>query len=351
MASFEELLDAWDGEEVVIHRDHESGAWMFICVHSTRRGPAGGGTRMKTYDTPADALRDAMRLSQAMTSKLAVADLPFGGGKGVIAVQSLPDGDERRNLFLRYGELVGSLRGTYLTSSDMNTGPGDMDVIAERTEWVAGKSTEAGGSGNPAPPTARGVYHGIRASLEQVFGSDDPSGRTLLVQGAGSVGSVLSDLLAADGAHVLVADVDNDRAQGIADRVGGGVVAADDVYNTECDVYSPCAVGATLNSDTIGRLRCKIVAGSANNQLAESEDAERLHELGILYAPDFVINGGGVIAIVGLEQLGWDRDQLASGLSGIGDTLREIYARAEKDGISTGRAADAIVEMRLAAAA
>jgi leucine dehydrogenase len=350
VASFEELLDGWDGEQVVIHRDHDSGAWMFICVHSTRRGPAGGGTRMKTYDSPADALRDGMRLSQAMTSKLAVADLPFGGGKGVIAVPALPDGDARKDLFHRYGELVDSLHGTYVTSSDMNTGPTDMDVISERTEFVFGRSPDHGGSGNPAPPTARGVYHGIRASLAHVFGSDDPEGRTVLVQGAGSVGSVLSDLLAADGANLLVADVATERAQEIADRVGGSVVAADDVYDTECDVYSPCAVGATLNADTIPRLRCKIVAGSANNQLAENDDAERIHERGILYAPDFVINAGGVIGIVGLEQLGWDSDRLAEGLSTIGDTLREIYERAEKDGISTGRAADAIVDARLAAA-
>lgn len=350
MASFEELLDGWDGEQVVIHRDHESGAWMFICVHSTRRGPAGGGTRMKTYDSPADALRDGMRLSQAMTSKLAVADLPFGGGKGVIAVPSLPSGDARQALFRRYGELVDSLHGTYMTSSDMNTGPTDMDVIAEHTEYVFGMSPDRGGSGNPAPPTARGVYHGIRASLGHVFGSDDPEGRTVLIQGAGSVGSVLSDLLAADRAKVLIADVDKARAQEIADRVGGSVVAADDLYDIECDVYSPCAVGATLNAETIPRLRAKIIAGSANNQLAEPEDAERIHERGILYAPDFVINAGGVIAIVGLEQLGWDRDRLATGLSGIGDTLREIYARAEHDGMSTGRAADAIVDARLAAA-
>jgi leucine dehydrogenase len=347
VASFEELLAGWDGETAVIRRDRASGAWIFICIHSTRRGPAAGGTRMKTYETAAEGLRDAMLLSQAMTAKLTVADLPFGGGKAVIAVPELPSGDARRELLLRYGELVDSLGGTYRTSSDMNTGPADMDVIGERTEYVFGRSEAHGGSGNPAPPTARGVYHGIRASVGHVFGSDDLVGRTVLIQGAGSVGSALTAFLTQDGAEVLVADVDLARAE----ELGVRVVDADAVYDTECDVYAPCAVGGTLNTDTVPRLRCRIVAGSANNQLAEPRAAELLHERGILYAPDYVINAGGAIGIVGLEQLGWDRDQTEAGLARIGDTLREIYARAETEAISTAAAADAIVAARLGYAA
>jgi glutamate dehydrogenase/leucine dehydrogenase len=194
--TFEELLETWEGETAVVRRDQESGAWIFVCLHSTRLGPSGGGTRMKVYGTPAEALEDAMRLSAAMTRKLAVAGLPFGGGKAVIAVPEIPSGEQRRALFLRYADLVASLGGTFRTSSDMNTGEADMDVIGERTEYVFGRSVEAGGSGSPAPPTAVGVYHGIRASLSHVFGSDDLEGRIVVVQGAGGVGSPLADHLA-----------------------------------------------------------------------------------------------------------------------------------------------------------
>lgn len=348
MWTFEQLLEPWEGETAVIHRDKETGSWMFICIHSTRRGPAGGGTRMKVYKTPAAGLEDAMRLSGAMTAKLAVANLPLGGGKGVLAVPELPSGDARRGLLLRYGDLVESLGGTYRTSSDMNTGPDDMDVIAERTRFVFGASEKNGGSGNPARPTARGVYHGIRASVRYVFGSDGLAGRRVAVQGAGNVGSLLTELLVRDGASVVLADVDDERAREVADRVGATAVAAYDIPDTECDVFSPCAVGGTLNADTVPRLRCRIVGGSANNQLAEPDVAEQLHERGILYAPDFVINGGGVIGIVGLEQLGWNESEVEAGLAAIGDTLIGIYDCAEKENISTARAAEAIVAARLA---
>ena len=349
LASFEELLDAWDGETAVIRRDRESGGWIFICLHSTRLGPAGGGTRMRVYDRPADGLADAMRLSGAMTSKLAIAGLPIGGGKAVLAVPELPSGEARRALLLRYAELVNSLGGTYLTSSDMNTGEADMDVIGERTPYVFGRSVEAGGSGSPAPPTAAGVLHGIRASLSHLDGSDDVAGRTVLVQGAGGVGSVLAAELAAAGASVVVADLDAERAEQVAAAVGGKSIPADAVYETECDVYAPCAVGGTLSSDTVPRLRCRIVAGSANNQLRTPEAVELLRERGILYAPDYVINAGGAIAIVGLEQLGWSRDDLAAALAGIGETLREIYMRADAEGSSTASAAERLAAARLEA--
>ncbi len=302
---------------------------------------------MKVYGTPAEALEDAMRLSAAMTRKLAVAALPFGGGKTVIAVPKIPSGEQRRGLFLRYGDLIDSLGGTYRTSSDMNTGEADMDVIGERTEYVFGRSAEAGGSGNPAPPTALGVYHGIRASLAHVFGSADLDGRVVLVQGAGGVGSSLADHLANAGASVLVADIDPARAEVIAARIGGSAIAAEDVFETECDVYAPCAVGGTLSRETVPRLRCRIVAGSANNQLAEPEAAELLRERGILYAPDYVINGGGAIALVGLEQLGWSKSELDAALAKIGETLRKIYERADARGISTAAAADLLAEERL----
>jgi leucine dehydrogenase len=281
-----------------------------------------------------------------MTRKLAVAGLPFGGGKGVIAVPELPTGPDRRALFLRYGDLVASLGGVFRTSSDMNTGEADMDVIGERTGFVFGKSVDAGGGGSPAPPTALGVFHGIRASLAHAFGSDDLRGRTVLVQGAGGVGSVLAERLADAGASVRVADVDAARASAVAGRVSGTTVPADDVVGTECDVYAPCAVGGVLSPASVPRLACSIVAGSANNQLAEPEVAELLRERGILYAPDFVINGGGAIALVGLEQLGWTSSEVEAALAGIGDTLREIYERAERRGSSTAAEADRLADER-----
>jgi leucine dehydrogenase len=344
---FEELLDAWDGETAVIRRDRETGGWMFVCIHSTRLGPAGGGTRLRRYDTPAAGLADAMRLSRAMTRKLAIAGLPFGGGKGVIAVPEIPSGERRRQLFLRYGDLVGSLGGTYRTSSDMNTGEADMDVIGERTPYVLGRSAAAGGSGDPAPPTAVGVFHGIRASLAHVFGSGDPSGRTVLIQGAGGVGSALATHLAGAGASVLVADVDGERARAVASRAGGQTVRPELVAETECDVFSPCAVGGVLDSATVAQLRCRIVAGSANNQLATPDLAEAIHARGILYAPDYVVNGGGAIGVVGIEELGWTAAKLDAALAEIGDRLIEIYRRSDADRISTAAAADLLVNERL----
>ena len=348
-ASFEELLDDWDGETAVVRRDRGSGAWFFVCLHSTRLGPAGGGTRMKVYPTPADALEDAMRLSAAMTRKLAVAGLPFGGGKAVLAVSELPRGEQRRALLLRYGDLVASLGGTYRTSSDLNTSEADMDVIGERTEYVFGRSKEAGGSGNPAAPTAVGVFHGIRSSLAYQLGSDELAGRTVLVQGAGGVGSALAGQLADAGASVLVADVDSERASEVAARVGGAAVRADEALQLECDVYAPCAVGGVLSAETVRELHCRIVAGSANNQLAEPGAAELLRDRGILYAPDYVINGGGAIALVGLEQLGWSAAELDAALERIGHTLQRIYERADDAGISTAAAADALADERLQA--
>ena len=349
MPTFEELLASWDGETAVIHRDRETGAWIFVCLHSTRLGPAGGGTRMKVYGTPAEALEDGMRLSAAMTRKLAVAGLPFGGGKAVIAVQEIPSGEQRRGLFLRYGGVIAALGGTYRTSSDMNTNEADMDVIAERTEYVFGRSTGAGGSGNPAPPTAAGVFHGIRASLGYVLGSDDLEGRTIIVQGAGGVGSSLAERLAAAGASVLVADIEVERARAVAARVGGAAVPAEEMFKYESDVYAPCAVGGVLSTETVPRLRCRIVAGSANNQLADLDAAELLRARGILYAPDYVINGGGAIALVGLEQLGWSTRELDQALERIGQTLLQIYERADELGVSTATAAEILADERLQA--
>jgi glutamate dehydrogenase/leucine dehydrogenase len=316
---FEQLLREWDGEQAVIRYDAESGTWMFVCVHSTALGPAGGGTRMRVYEQPADGLADAMRLSQAMTVKMAVANAGRGGGKAVLAVPALPEGEARRKLLLRYGDLVASLGGTYRTAGDMNVTPEDLDVVAERCPWVYGTTR---GGGNSGLGTARGVLHGIRASVAHVYGSPDLAGRTVLVQGAGAVGHDVVRFLRDDGAIVLVADVDEERAR----ATGATVVPTGDVLTTECDVYAPCAVGGTLNVTSIPQLRCRIVAGSANNQLAEAEDAQRLHDRGILYAPDYVINAGGVLQLIGSEDRKLDADALERSYAGIGETLRQIFA-------------------------
>ena len=217
-----------------------------------------------------------------------------------------------------------SLGGTFHTAGDMNITPADLDVVAERCPWVYGTTGRGGNSGRG---TARGVLHGIRASVEHVFGSPELAGRSVLVQGVGAVGGDLARGLAQEGADVLVSDLDTELAARVAGEVGGAAVAPADALATACDVFSPCAAGGILGAETISRLRCRIVAGSANNQLAEPADAERLQAAGILYAPDYVINAGGVLQLLGLEALGWDEDELERNLAGIGGTLRELYAR------------------------
>jgi leucine dehydrogenase len=347
---FEDLLRAWDGEEVAVHYDADLDAWMFVCVHSTVLGPGAGGTRLKTYPEPAEALHDGLRLSSAMTRKNAVAGLPLGGGKAVIAVPDVPTGARREALLLRYGDLVESLHGTYWTACDMNTTPSDMDVVARRTTSVFGKTEAAGGSGTSAPATADGVFAGIRASVEHVFGSDDLDGRTVAVQGIGAVGAILARQLADAGAKVAVADVDASRADEVASDVGGTAVPADEVMTIECDVLSPCATGGVLSSESIANLRCRIVAGAANNQLASPEDAERLHERGVLYAPDYVVNAGGIVHLASLELLGEDLARRDERIRGIADTLGEVVRRADAEGVSTSEAAEAMARDRLAAA-
>lgn len=343
----EDLVRAWDGEEVVLRYDRDGDAWMFVCIHSTKRGPAGGGTRMKVYPSPADGLADAMRLAGAMTLKMAATDIPFGGAKAVIAVPELPQGHERRRILLRFGELAASLGGNFQTGPDVNTTIADMDVIAERHEHVFCRSVELGGSGDPGPFTARGVFHGIRAGLAHVFGTPELAGRSVLVQGVGDVGARLAEQLAAAGARVVASDVDAARAEELAERIGAELVEPEAALERECDVYAPCALGATLNASSIPSLRCRIVAGCANNQLSEREDATRLREAGILYAPDYVINAGGVIYAWGTESLGWDAAMVEARLAGIGDSLAEIFRRADADGVTTEDAADRLARSRL----
>jgi leucine dehydrogenase len=344
----EEILRAWDGEETAVRFDVASDTWMFICVHSTVLGPAAGGTRMKVYAEPADALRDASRLSAAMTAKNALADLPLGGGKAVLAVPEIPLGPARRELLLRYGDLLSSLGGTYRTACDMNTAEVDMDVVAERSPYVFGRTVQGGGSGTSAPSTAIGVFHGILASAAKAFGSPDLTGRTVFVQGVGNVGRSLAAQLRDAGASLILTDVDETRAKETANELDAEVVPPEEALATECDVFSPCAVGGVLDATTIASLRCRVVAGAANNQLAQAEDAERLAERGILYAPDYVVNAGGIIHLASLELLGEDEARRDERIRGISNTLTEVFRTADAEGISTGAAAEQMVERRLA---
>jgi leucine dehydrogenase len=255
----------------------------------------------------------------------------------------------RRDLLLRYGDLVESLHGTYRTACDMNTSSADMDVVGERSSFVFAKTEGAGGSGTSAPATAIGVLNGLRAAAAHALGGDDLDGRTVAVQGVGAVGEPLARELAEHGARLVLTDVDDVRAKELAQALDAETVGTEEIYDAECDVFAPCATGGVLSAETIPRLRCRVVAGAANNQLAEPEDADRLAERGILYAPDYVVNAGGVIHLASLEMLGEDVAARDERLRGIGDTLREVFALAERRGISTAAAADSIVEERLAA--
>jgi leucine dehydrogenase len=344
----EDLLATWDGKSVSTHRDRETGTLMFICVHSTRLGPGAGGTRMKHYERPADAMRDGMRLSEAMTLKFASVNFPFGGGKAVIALPTpeVPTGDARRRLLREYGAFIDSLGGLYSCAPDMNTSAADMDVIGEVTRYVFCKTEAAGGAGDTAPDTAVGVLHGIKAACRYAFGSDDLSKRTVLVQGAGGVGGRLIELLMELDATVIATDLDPSRLSVLRDK-GIRTVAPEDALSTECDVLAPCAVGGVLNARTIPELRCRVIAGAANNQLEASADAELLRERDIVYAPDFVINAGGVLHGGGLEALHWTREELDARLAGIGDAVYAILERAQRDGLSTDAAARAIALARL----
>ncbi|MGE5594603.1 MAG: Glu/Leu/Phe/Val dehydrogenase family protein [Hyphomicrobiales bacterium] len=295
-------------------------------------------------------MRDALRLSSAMTRKLAGCGLDYGGGKAVLAVPHIPEGEERRELLLRYGEFVQSLGGTYHTAPDVNTGEADMDIIAERCQYVFGKSVANGGSGNTAPATARGVFYGIQAALEHLTGSSDLTGRKVLVQGVGDVGRRLAAHLVKAGARVMVSDVDGERVRETVQSLGAIAVPASRALETECDVLAPCALGGVLSSDTIPRLRCAVVAGAANNQLLRDEDAALLGARGILYAPDYIINAGGVLHGLCIEEMGWSEEQLQHRLLGIGKTLREVFQIAGAEGVSTEQAAEWLVERRLAEA-
>ncbi|NOK61609.1 MAG: Glu/Leu/Phe/Val dehydrogenase [Chloroflexi bacterium AL-W] len=348
--TLEATLIHWGGELLVTHYDAPSGAWFVIAIHSTRLGPSGGGTRMQAYPSLVAAIDDACKLARSMTDKFAVANFPLGGGKAVIALPENWDQSGRTELLQRFGACVHQLRGLYVTGPDVGTGPKDMDIIATTgAPYVFARTTEGGGAGSSASPTALGVLCGIEAVVAHVFGDPTLRGRKVLVQGVGSVGQELIARLRVAGAEVLFSDIDPRVVQDLRDA-GLTFVPPDDVLDTPCDVLAPCALGGVFNTTNIDRLRCRIIAGAANNQLATSESAAYLHQRGIVYVPDFVLNSGGAMYIVGVEALGWSPEQATAHVQRIGGTVRQVLELAETQGITSIAAAQQLVEQRLAQA-
>ncbi|HEX9069504.1 MAG TPA: Glu/Leu/Phe/Val dehydrogenase dimerization domain-containing protein [Ktedonobacterales bacterium] len=347
----EQVIAGWDGEDVLLRYDRPTGAWIVIAVHSMARGPAGGGTRMKAYPSLAATVEDATRLAQAMTLKWALSQLPFGGGKTVISVPGPLDTEARRGLLTRYGELLASLRGRVVTGPDVGTSPADMDVIhTTGAPHVFARTPAAGGAGDSGPPTAIGVFAAIETTCETLFGDPSPRGKSVVVQGAGSVGERLIALLREAGADVAFSEVAPQRIHHFRDGLGLRFVAPEHLWFTACDILAPCALGGVLTPGTIAALRCRAVVGSANNQLASPQDAALLRDRGILFAPDYVTSLGGSMAIVGQEMLGWSAIQAEAKVrETVATTLAEVYARAERTGQLTTEAAMAIAAERTTA--
>jgi leucine dehydrogenase len=335
-------LPEWDGELTCVRHDPATGAWFVVAVHSTRLGPASGGTRAMVYPELGDAVVDARRLAGAMTRKMAVAGLPMGGGKSVIALPAplteLGDATWRRILEIHAANLE-LLGGSYTTGPDIGTCSADMDVLRARTPHVFGCSAAAGGPGSSADATALGVHAAIEASVEEA-GLTGLSGLRVLVQGLGAVGARVADLAAEAGAKLIVADVDDARCAPAVERHAANVVGTDDVTTTACDVLVPCATGGLIDSATAATVPCSVIAGAANNLLADPGAARVLHERGIVLAPDYVANAGGAVHLVGREVLGWTNEQVVARTLGIGDTLRRIFADARRNGITSVEAAD-----------
>ena len=346
---FESLLQTWDGEEVIIRHDTISGAWIFIAIHSTKRGPAGGGTRFKSYPSPHDALEDVLRLSASMTFKFAIPGMSFGGGKAVIAIPQNFDSKLRPDLLRRYGALVKQLNGLYYTGPDVGTSAEDMDVIAETASpFVFGRTPAHGGAGSSGPITGIGVFAGIQTVCEHLDGSASLKGKRVLVQGVGAVGRKLIELLLDDGAEVMFNDVSESAIKHFRDELGLKFVPNDSLYATECDIFSPNALGRILNRETIPQLNCRAVAGGANNQLASPDDAAQLRSRGILYAPDYVINVGGAMGITGQEALGWSKDEAEKRVrDSVQTALRKIFEIASTQNITTEDAARKVAEEQL----
>jgi leucine dehydrogenase len=336
---------AGDGHEQVLYGyDRVSGLRAIIAIHSTALGPALGGTRFFPYESEEEALTDVLRLSKGMTYKAAVTGLDLGGGKAVIIGD--PRSDKSERLFRAYGRIVDSLQGRYVTAEDVGTTTTDMDIVRRETRWALGASVAEGGAGDPSPVTARGLYAASKAVAKKLWDDSDLAGRRFAVQGVGKVGSAFVQLLVEARAEVLVTDAYGPAIDVAVENYGVKPVDPDEIFAVDCDVFSPCALGAGLNETTIPRLNCQAIVGSANNQLATDEDANRLASRGILYAPDFVVNAGGLINVYD-ELNGYSRTRALHRVDSIYDATMRILETADDHGITPNQAAVMIADDRI----
>lgn len=336
-------------ERIGFFNDKDSGLKAIIAIHNTNRGPALGGCRMWNYQSEEEALTDVLRLSRGMTYKAAITDLPLGGGKSVIIADAKTQ--KTPEMMRAMGRAVQQMGGDYITAEDVNTSVEDMEQIATETSHVVGLPAKEGqGSGDPSPLTAYGVFVGLRSAVEYRLKSDLQN-KTVAVQGLGHVGYNLCRHLHESGAKLIVTDINADVLEKAREEFGAEVVGLNDIYDVQADVYAPCALGATLNDDTLSRLNVSVVAGAANNQLATAKHADILQDRGILYAPDYVINAGGLINVHYEHEArkaagGYDRDIVCAHIDKIGDTMQTLFSMSERQGISTAKAADRLAEER-----
>ncbi|WP_172369212.1 branched-chain amino acid dehydrogenase [Sporosarcina jiandibaonis] len=333
-----------DFEQVVFCQDKTSGLKAIIAIHDTTLGPALGGTRMWTYASESEAIEDALRLARGMTYKNAAAGLNLGGGKTVIIGN--PRTDKNDEMFRAFGRYIEGLNGRYITAEDVGTTEDDMDLIHLETDYVTGTSS-GGSSGNPSPVTAYGIYVGMKAATKEAFGTDSLEGKTIAVQGVGNVAYTLCEHLHAEGAKLIVTDINKEAVQRAVDAFGATAVDIDEIYSQDADIFAPCALGAVINDETIPQFKCKVIAGSANNQLKENRHGDQIHEMGIVYAPDYVINSGGVINVAD-ELSGYNRERALKRVEGIYDIIGEIFNISKRDNIPTYVAADRLAEERIA---
>lgn len=337
---------SFDGHETV-HQiyDSESGLRAIIAIHSTKLGPSAGGCRMLPYETTKSAMTDVLRLSQGMSFKSAMAEIPLGGGKAVIIGDSAKD--KSPELLRAFAVAVDRLQGNYYTAGDIGIDPEDMMEMFKVTQYVAGRTSGPSAGGDSAPVTSEGIYKGIKVCLERVFGSGDFAGRTIAVQGVGAVGGGLCKLLAEQGAKLFITDVDSERLERVAEGTNATVVALDKIYDLDADVFSPNAIGAILNDSTIDRLKVKIIAGGANNQLSTPEIGKLIHKKSILYAPDYLINAGGIINVAAEVSGNYNRNWVLEKLSAIPKNLTEVFDKAEATNRPTNEVVDEIARQRL----
>ncbi|MBI2346201.1 MAG: Glu/Leu/Phe/Val dehydrogenase [Deltaproteobacteria bacterium] len=337
-------MEEFDHEELIFFQDKDVGLKAIVAIHNTVLGPALGGTRMRPYASEEEALKDVLRLSRGMTYKAAAAGLNLGGGKAVIIGD--PKKDKSQTLFSVYGKFLNTLGGRYITAEDSGTDVNDIEYMFTETDYVVGIETSHGGSGDPSPFTALGVFQGIQACCSRVYGKDGVRGKTVVVQGVGNVGGKLARLLVGAGAKVVISDVDAGRVEQVKRDLSVEAVPADQVFGVACDIFAPCALGSVLNDATVNQLQCKIVAGGANNQLERPEHAEQLRQRGIIYAPDYVINAGGLMNVY-LELEGYSRERAERMTRGIYYNLMQIFQLSDQMKITTAAAADRLAEQRL----